>query len=73
MQDLLIVNRTALFDSPNPVKHDISAVHHLKEVRRPTSRYQPKHMLFVAVVIHNVNDTWPHTDRKTKVSRFLSI
>jgi len=70
MQDLFIVNRTALLDSPNPVEHDIRAVH-LKEVCRPASCYQPKHVLLVAVVIHNINDTWPHTDYKTKVSSFL--
>ena len=67
---LFIVCRTALFDSTNPIKHDVITVC-LKEIRRPTSGYHPKHVFLVAIVIHNVNNARPHADCKY-VSCFLT-
>ena len=51
---LFIIGKTAQFDSTNPVQHDLVIIN-LKEICRSTSRYQPKYMLLVAIVIHNVN------------------
>jgi len=63
MQDYyrFIIRRTTLLNSMDPVKHNIITIC-LKEIRRPTSCHQPKHVLLVAIVINDVNETRSHGD-----------
>jgi len=69
---LFIIGRTASSDRTDPVQHDIVTVN-FKEIRRSTSRHQPKYMLLVAIVINNVNKARPYRQCKSNVSSLLQI
>jgi len=63
--------RTTLFDSLDPVEHDIITVC-LKQIGRPTIHYKLKYMLLTTIVIGNTNRTGLHRQRKYNISSFLT-